>query len=344
MNKYLIVRTSAIGDVVHTLPVLSLLRKFDPGCEIHWVVKPQPAKLLSDNPLLSKIFILKKNYFSLIRQLRKFRYKAVFDFQGLYRSAFLTRAVRAENYVGFSKSEIREKGAQFFYSRRITPDAHNSHVIFRGISVVCQYFNEDSKTFSESDSWQFEIPTDFVAEHFILKKLKDFENKKIVVLNPGAGWGNKQLAPSHFGQLADILHEKFKDSAFIVSIAPGEEEIGKQVVESAQNADISLFNIDLLQLTELIRKADLFIAGDTGPMQISAALGTPTLAIFGPTNPLRNGPFSKADMSCIAINKELDCLNCHKRKCPKYEAFPPPCMLIEPEKIADLALKRLNYI
>ena len=113
MNKYLIVRTSAIGDVVHTLPVLRIIRSFDPDCEIHWVVKKSPGRLLVDNPLINEIYILDKNFWSLVRTLRKNRYKAVFDFQGLYRSAFLSWWMRAETHVGYSKTHIREKGAQF---------------------------------------------------------------------------------------------------------------------------------------------------------------------------------------------------------------------------------------
>ena len=232
----------------------------------------------------------------------------------------------------------------FFYNRRITADGLHPHVIYKGISLVCQYFNADSKDYLDTANWSFDLPDDFSAKKFIDEQLAFAKNKRIIVLNPGAGWGNKQLAPSHFGQMADILSKDCDDLVFIVSIAPNEEELGKQVIESAKHADMHLFNIDLYQLMTLLRKSALFVGGDTGPMQIAAALRTPVLAIFGPTNPLRNGPFAPSDIEHIAKNDDLDCLNCHKRKCPKYEEFPPPCMLIEPAKLATLAEHALTKI
>ncbi len=342
MKKYLIVRTSAIGDVVHTLPVLRIIKDFDPDCEIHWVAKKVPAMLLENNPNISRIFILKSNYFELARLLRRNKYRAVFDLQGLFRTAILSRLVRAESYVGYSRDYIREKGAQLFYTQRISPESQNPHVISRGISLVCRYFNSDDRNYENSDSWIFDLPNKNDAKAYIASKLTAFDRKRIIVLNPGAGWGNKQLMPSHFGKLADILSQHYDDLEFIVTYASDEEKLAKKVAESAKRTKLHLIDTNIFQLIALLRRSNLFIGGDTGPMQMAAALGVPIVAIFGPTNPLHNGPFSHADIECIAQNTKLDCLNCHKRTCPRYNEFPPPCMQITPEYLAELSLKQLS--
>ena len=342
MNKYLVVRTSAIGDVVHALPILRVIKESDPDCEIHWVAKKTPAMLLENNPNIDRIFTIQKNYFGLIHSLRRCKYKAVFDMQGLLRTAILSRLVRADSHVGYSRKHIREKGAQLFYNQRISPNSLNPHVIARGISLVCEYFNVNNHNYENPESWVFNLPRNDDAEKYIATKLKAFIGKRIIVLNPGAGWGNKQLKPTHFGQLADILSQRFDDLEFIVTFAPDEINLANKVAESAKHAKLHLIDTNIFQLVALLRRSNLFIGGDTGPMQIAAAAGVPIVAIFGPTNPMRNGPFAKSDIECIAQNTELDSLNCHKRQCPRYKEFPPPCMLISPEILAELALKRLS--
>ncbi len=340
MRKYLIVKLSAIGDVVHTLPALSALKEIASDARVDWLVKEKPAQILKGNSEITNLIeYSRKTFFRTVSRLRRVRYDAVFDLQGLYKSAFLARLARAKTYVGFSNKEIREPCAQCLYTRRIDPVQKHRSVIARGIGLICEYFHIGDNRFFEPQNWKFNFPENAEARKYVENQLDGFVGK-LVVLDPGAGWANKRWSPENFAKLADAIAEKVENTRFVIAYSRSEKHLARTIADNVSKAQVYDFETNLVELIALLKRASLFVGGDTGPLQIALALRTPVVAIFGPTDPDRNGPFLESERKFVLRNEMLDCLGCHKREC-KLDKTSPPCMQISHKIVAEKAIERL---
>jgi len=135
-----------------------------------------------------------------------------------------------------------------------------------------------------------------------------------VVLNPGGGWASKLWPPSHYGEVAKGLAERRISS--LVTWGPGEERLAEEVVAASGGAAVRCFPTTLLEYVALVRRARLVVGADTGPLHLACAVGTPVVGIYGPTDPLRNGPFSAAD---VVVRRTPLCSPCHRRRCRIHE-------------------------
>lgn len=303
-QRLLIVRLSAMGDIIHALPAATALRNAFPEATIGWVIEERWAELLctlrnrrsgprsAERPLVDRIHTVKtagwrSSLFSTqtweqiaagLSELRAVGYEVAVDFQSAARSALVARWSRAP--VIYGVRQARENVASMFYTRQVI--AQGAHIIEQNFSLA------QAVAGRQIPMPRVEFPRDARAEEAIENGLWERGSGNFALLNPGAGWGAKQWPAERYGELARQLAKCGLRS--LVNFGPGEEELGR-AVETASGGAAEAIHGSLSDLIALTRRASLFVGGDTGPMHLAAALQIPVVAVFGPTNPARNGPF-----------------------------------------------------
>jgi len=304
IDRLLIVRLSAMGDVIHTLPAVYALRKAFPHAEIGWLIEERWTELLCasgsprrgprtpQRPLVDWVHTVRltdwrKSLFTLptLQQIatvwndvREARYEIAIDLQGAIRSAVLARWSKAPAVYG--AAQPREAPASLWYTRRVV--TRGAHVIDQNLSVA------ETIAQRELTAPPVALPLDPEVESRTDQHLSQLGVSHFAILNPGAGWGAKRWPAERYGEVARRLAENGIRS--LINYGPGEE----QLVNDAVAASLGAARPTRGSLTELIaltRRARLFIGGDTGPTHLASALRVPVVAIFGPTDPARNGPY-----------------------------------------------------
>jgi heptosyltransferase-1 len=303
LESLLVVRLGAMGDIIHTLPAVTALRSAFPETKIGWVVEDRWAELLCardsarsgprsaarplidfvhtvDTKVWRKSLLSRKTHrqISKVRhEIRDCNYEIAIDFQGAMKSAVIARISGARTVFGMANP--REAPARIFYNRRAATTG--THVIeqYHSIAeaVACQPLLTST----------IEFPRDGNAENVITKTLSE-TGENFVLINPGAGWAAKQWPAERYGEVASELAKA--GLAPLINFGPGEKELAL-AVESASHGAARLISCSIAELIALTRRARLFVGGDTGPLHLAAALGVPVIAIFGPTDPARNGPY-----------------------------------------------------
>lgn len=307
--RFLIIRLSSIGDIVHTLPPVSALARTFPGAEIHWVVEEHHAVLLEGNPSVHRVVKLdtlgwRKRLASpevlemMVRgvlALREDAYDAAIDFQGLYKSAIISRLSRSRQRLGFADPWLREPAAGVFYNDRVSPRAR-CHVIEKNFSLVERLGVRNPG----AAQWEFPLPQTASDDGYVEEKLASLAVPEFIVMNPGGGWQAKRWAPEQYAKLIRRLGPEFGWKILLTG-SPQEEGLIEEILALAGSRDAHYFPSTLIQFIALVRRARLFLAGDTGPLHLAAAVSTPIVAIFGatgtPNTPERNGPFFPGDIT-----------------------------------------------
>jgi heptosyltransferase-1 len=237
--------------------------------------------------------------------VRQFKYDAAIDFQGLLKSAVLARMSGAARVLGFSIWHLREKSARPFYSETDSSEGagEGEHVIRKNLRLLRRLGVDDE---------QIRFPLAATASTALdVVQAALGGARPFALINPGAAWPNKRLPPAKFGEVAAFLRE-VRGLPAVVLWGPGEESLARAVVESSGGAALMAPPTELHDLLALARAASLMVSGDTGPLHIATAAGTPTVSIFGPTDPRRNGPWSAGD---VAVSRFASC-GCHyDRRC-----------------------------
>ena len=301
LKNILIIKPSSLGDIVLALPALMALRKSFPDAEISWLIRPEFAPLLENHPHLTRIIpfdrkFLGKAWFSrkafaafiaLIRQLSRSNFDAIFDFQGLFRTASLSRLSGCKKRFGMANA--REFG-RIFYTHKVPQNQDCIHLVDYYLKIV--------KAAGASDvGVQFVLPQDDVAADSVRKLLAkhSIEPDNYAVLVPGSAREDKRWPIERFAQLADRISSSFGLSVIMAGSAPERSYIEK----SKETANVSVANLagktSLAELVALLKDARLVVSGDTGPGHIAAALGVPVVLIFGPTNPARVEPYKRSE-------------------------------------------------
>ncbi|GLI32637.1 lipopolysaccharide heptosyltransferase I [Desulforhabdus amnigena] len=303
--KILIVKPSALGDIVHSLPFLNAVRERFPKAEIHWVVARGLHGILEDHPMIHRLWIIDKDQwkrlsrigetFSQLRHLfsaiRRERFDMVVDLQGLFRSGIISYATGAKRRIGFK--EARE-GSPLFYTHRICGG--------RDIHAVERYMKIAAFLGCNTARLRFPLPP-FPTRIPLMDSLPE----DYIVLAPSAGTRVKRWPPERFGELAARL-------PFTSVIVAGKADVplAERVLAASAGKAISLAGkTSMKELLAVIQKAKFVVSNDTGPMHIAAALEVPVFAIFGPTNPLRTGPYGAIH---TIIREDLSCSPCYRRK------------------------------
>ena len=304
IERLLIVRLSALGDVVHTLPAATALRRAFPRATLGWLIEERWAELLCtlptprsgprspQRPLVDRVHTVNtKQWHSALlstqtweqvgaglSDLRAARYQVAVDFQGGIRSSLLARWSGASVTFGFAQP--RENVASMFYTRQAM--ARGEHVVEQNLALAEAVAGQPLKM------PHFTFPLEEAAEQECDHWLQNNRVRDFVLLNPGAGWGGKQWPADRYGEVARQLADDGLKP--LINLGPGEEDLAR-AVEAASRGTAQPIARSLTQLIALTRRASLFVGGDTGPMHLAAALGIPVVGLFGPTNPVRNGPF-----------------------------------------------------
>jgi heptosyltransferase-1 len=337
-----------MGDVLHAIPAVSSLRKTFPNARIGWVIEERWAELicspgtprsgprLAQRPLVDRVHVVdtrgwRKALLSrttrwavttIVQEMRSEKYDVVIDFQGAVRSALLGRSSGAPVVYGFAQP--RENAASMFYTRQVLSAA--THVVDQNIFLARAVARRDLTMGTP------ELPRDPSAESSVANRLKLLNVSSFAILNPGAGWGAKQWPAERYGQVAKLLAEKTGISS-LVNYGPGEEKLASQVGH-ASCGFAQAITASISELIALTRRASLFIGGDTGPLHLAALLDIPVVAIFGPTNPARNGPYGTR--SVVLRNQES--VTSHART-----PLPEPAMLeIGVDHVLQAALRVLG--
>jgi lipopolysaccharide heptosyltransferase I len=340
--QILIVKLGAIGDVVHALPALAALRRSMPEARIAWAVeRGGAAKLLRGCAPLNELIELdlrgwRKSLMNVETQtairkamagLRNARFDLSLDFQGLLKSAMVSRLARIPRRIGFAREALREPASAFMLTERVTVD-DDDHVIKKNLKLV-EHLGCDV-----SGEYEFPISLSDDDERFAEEQIGRFD-QRFVILNPGGGWPTKLWGAEGFGAIADRLWESYGMRS-AVTYGPGEEDLARSVVAHSRSSAATMLDTTLKQFFALARSAKLFIGGDTGPMHIAAAARTPVVAIFGPTASRRNGPFASDDV--VVERFDLDCrVDCYRRSCSHTS-----CMNIPVEEVWHGIEKRLR--
>jgi lipopolysaccharide heptosyltransferase I len=320
----LVVRLGALGDIVHTVPAVSAIASALPGASIDWLVERRHRPVLDlfatgASPIEIEPSASWLGTRRVVTRLRAASYDVALDFQGLLKSAVLARLSGARRVVGFVRSAVREPLAGLLYSERVDPGG-STHIIAKNLALA-------RAIGASAHGVRFPLTeaTDPITDR----------SHHVAILNPGAGWPNKQWAPERFGRLAAALRDR-RGLGSIVTWGPGEERLAHAVVEASGGSAEAAPATSLPSLMTLLRRAALIVSGDTGPIHLAAAAGTPVVGIYGPTDPRRNGPWSPLDQTASRFET---CVCHHKRRCHRASR----CLdEIEVEEVLRAALLRLD--
>jgi lipopolysaccharide heptosyltransferase I len=311
---FLIVRLGSLGDVIHAIPAAAALRQRYPHARIDWLVDPRYVELLHlVEPLDERIPIdprslgragERQGFVKTLRALRAARYDAVIDLQGLVKSALLARAAGGRRTVGFPRAHLREPAARLLYTHAPDPGAA-THVIQKNLALLAAVGVSHP---------QVRFPIN-IPRTTAVQAVADRAGDGYALLNPGAAWPNKRWPPERFGAVAAALREGAGLLSFVLW-GPGEEQLAADVVAAAAGAAELAPATTIPDLVGLARGARLMVSGDTGPLHVAAAVGTPVVALFGPTFPERNGPWAAHDVTISRVQR-CECL--YERQCRRAD-------------------------
>jgi len=221
-----------------------------------------------------------------VRELRARRYDVAMDFQGLYKSALFAYLSGAKRRVGFAASHARESGAARFYTERVQPTG--VHVVEMNLALA------RVAGASAATPVRFPLKTSEAAEKFVDCQLEERKLTDFYVISPGGGWRSKCWPAEQYGHLHRKLAERYGWRG-IVSYGPSERALAEAARLVAGEPEPFVLGTDVAQLKALLRRAKFVIAADTGPLHLAAALGTPVVGLYGPTDPARNGPYGQLE-------------------------------------------------
>ena len=346
VERIVIVRLSAMGDVIHTLPAAQALRDAFPDAMIGWLIEERWAELLCapgtprrgprsvERPLADWVHIVKlrawgKSLFALPtiekiartwNDVRSARYDIAVDLQGAIRSAVLAKWSGAR--VVYGAAQPRESAASLWYTRQVV--ARGTHVVEQNLSLA------EAVISKHVPAPRVDLPHHPESERQLDQRLKEAGVQELAILNPGAGWGAKRWPAERYGQVAKALcHDGVRS---IVNYGPGEEKLALAVEAASQGAAVAM-KTSISELIALTRQAKLFVGGDTGPLHMAAVLKIPVVAIFGPTDPARNGPYGTPSI----VLRSPSSLTTHARNPNPDEAM----LEISEEAVVDAARKLL---
>jgi len=303
--RYLLVRLGSLGDVIHAIPAAAALRAHAPDAQIDWLVDPRYADVVRMVRGVDAVIAVdprasKARLWSTIRTLRRARYDAAFDVQGLVKSAVLTRLAGATRTWGFPRTHLREPLARAFYTD--TPDLGTAvHVVYKALAMVAAVGAGNGEP-----SFPLDVPASAAAAQVAVRHAAGF-----ALLNPGAAWPNKQWPAARFGALASRIRADHGLPSVVIW-GPGEQPHAEAVVAASGGAAEVAPQTGITDLFGLAKAARVVVSGDTGPLHIAGAVAAPLVAIFGPTITERNGPWSPRDLT-VARTAQCQCL--YQRQC-----------------------------
>jgi heptosyltransferase I len=286
-DRFLVVRLTALGDILHTLPAVAALRAAHPGAKIDWVVERKWAPVLEGSPALDEVIPFDRRSvwgaLECVQRLRESRYTCAIDFQGLYKSSLLAALSAAPRRIGFDRAWAREGTAAMFYTERVIPSGR--HVTELNYSLA----EHAGAVRPQTPEYPLRVPAGGAAS--IRARLHDVGiGGEYIVAGPGGSWRAKCWPPECYARFC-CEFEKKNNMCVVVIYGPGEKFLAEEVARAAAPARPVIIATTIEELMGLLAHARCVIAADSGPLHLAAALGTPVVGLYGPTDPARNGPF-----------------------------------------------------
>lgn len=283
--RFLIVRLGSLGDIVHTFPAVAGLRNSFPPAEIIWLTHPRWVNLVASSGLATEIWPVDSRDLSSVRQtiarIRAQHWDAAIDYQGLWKSALLPFLAGVPTRVGFSSETIREFGVPVLYTNRVHP---------RAAHIADQNGELSLRAGAQTSVGPVKLQVGEADRKRVCSDLAAAGINTYIVLSPGGGWRSKCWPAERFGELSRKIRDEL-NMRCVINYGPGEEILAAAVKSASGNAEPVVYDGELGQLMALLQDAHCIVGGDTGPLHLAIALGTKAVAIFGPTNPARNGPY-----------------------------------------------------
>ncbi len=323
--KILIIKLSAIGDVIHTLPALNALRRFYPDAHITWIVEEAAFPLIYGHKALDRIILSKrkkwikdifnpltrqkalKEIYQFIKNVRDTKYDIIIDFHQLLKSGILVWLAKGKRKAGFDRGMEHMEESQIFLNEKIPPVSMEIHALKRNLMLI-----EAMGIFWEKI--EYKIPINIKNEKAAAGLLiKHGIKENFIILNPAAKWKTKLWQNHKWAELGDILIKDYHIPVIFTG-SPEDCHLVEDICARMGEKPINLTGkTSLKSLGALYRMANMVITTDTGPMHLAAAVETPVTAIFGPTAPWRTGPFGSMHK---VVRKSMNCSPCFKRTCP----------------------------
>jgi len=350
-QNILIVKLGSIGDIIHTLPSLNALKNAFPKAKVSWVVEEKSKEILLGNKNIHRLYIIDtkrwrrdvrkpalavpviKEILDFIKLLRDEDFDLALDFQGLIKSGIITFLSGAKFSIGFDKRSCREPLNTLFTKLKVVPGKGDEHMVNKNLSLL-------KKLGIRVNGNEFKLIYPDSETHKLADKIFSMYNlnseKFTVGIYPGGGWVTKRWDCSNFARLCKLLKEKFNPQILLIS-GKDEENLVAEINRRLDVKALEICGTTLKELMALVSRIDLFIGGDTGPLHIASAMGVPTVAIFGPSDPLKNGPYGNWHR---IIQKNIPCKNCYRRHCDSIK-----CMKeVKVEEVFEAASSLINII
>lgn len=341
--RILIVKLSAIGDIVHALPAAAAIRSHFPEAEISWVAEQRSAEIVRGSPAVDHLIeidtrnlrggkVIDEVLIEMTRQARAVRqrkYDLAIDFQGLIKSAVIAKVSGARRRWGFERSALREPAGRFLLTDTVViPE--KTHVIRKNLRLAAGALG------FEYDDSRLAFPIATAAEHAAeAEAIANEAGGPFAILNPGGGWATKLWHAEKFGRLADLIYEGTGMTS-VVATGPSEQDLAARVAAASRTGRLLHTQPGLKAFYELARRAAVYIGGDTGPTHIAVAAGAPVVGIFGPTEWWRNGSLAPGDI-CVERDDIACRIDCHRRTCDQWI-----CMDISVEDVFAAVKQRLG--
>ncbi|MGB7283418.1 MAG: glycosyltransferase family 9 protein [Candidatus Acidiferrum sp.] len=326
--RFLVLRLGSLGDIVHTFPAVSALRETFPRADIVWLTHPRWKLLVESSALASQVCATETRSLhslrKIIENLRSTRWEAAIDYQGLWKSAGLAFLGRIKRRIGFSSETIREFGVPILYTDKV-------HCVTTHIADQNGELSLRVGARNPVAPFTMHVAQEDEAE------IRGFLDKvalgRYIVLSPGGGWRSKCWPPERFGQLSKMILDAL-GLRCVINYGPGEDDLALAVRECSDGADPVPYNGALGPLMALSRHAACIVGGDTGPLHLAIALGTPAVALFGPTAPVRNGPYRTDDI----VLRAPGAVRTHRR----VDQTHPSMLQIQVNQVFDAVRRRLG--
>jgi heptosyltransferase-1 len=323
--KVLIVKVSALGDVVHALPVLDYLHQVSPGIEIDWIVEEGHREILDGHPQLRTVHVVRTHVWragllslkswremaAVRRTILDAHYDIVFDLQGNLKSGLITWLSGVERRYGFDRDDVRESINLIFTNNQVPLRRQDSHVSARALRVVSVPFGRDYTAMKLATDI-FTSPEDDAEAEALLSTLSD---GLMFVFHNGTTWTTKLWHEEGWVKLGKLALERFSDATVLLSWGNERERAVAERIAAGIGGSVRLLpRLSLKGFCALLKKIDLFVGGDTGPVHLAAAVGTPTASFYRATDAKRNGPRGEHH---FLLQSPLHCRACLRKECDR---------------------------
>lgn len=338
-RNILIIRMSAIGDVIHALPVARALKKADPSIRITWIVERLAYDLLTNNPDIDELILFRRKEFTsslsgfarnippFTRFLQSKQFDLSLDLQGLFKSAVIAKMANAPKRLGYC--DMRE--LSWLVSKPVCGPHQNENIVERYLDVVRHLGVE-----VDEPEWVINVTDEERSNAAAaLERAGVDVEKPYIVMAPATSWQSKCWPVESYATLVNLLEEEYGWPIVIIGAA-NDTLLAQQIAQLSQGPVHDLTGqLTLKELAYVEQQGEVFIGGDTGPMHLASAVGAPVVAIFGPTDPRKYGPYGKCS---VVVRREVSCGPCHKRTCAN-----PECMkAVTPQQVLEAVRTLLN--